>query len=71
MGVRRDLHSVDGMDLLEEGAGEVEEEKSDSPDAITPNGLPCESVCEGRDEEEEFGMRGRSATFGDLCARPR
>ena len=75
------------MDLLEEGAGEVEEEKSDSPDAITPNGLPCESVCAstdsslpqycngslslvgGRDEEEELGMSGRSATFGDLCAR--
>ena len=49
MGVRRDLHSVDGMDLFEEGAGEVEEEKSDSPDANTPNGLLCESVSASTD----------------------
>ena len=86
MRVKRE-HSVDGMDLLE-GAGEVEEEKSDSPDAITPNGLPCESVSASTDsslpkfcnwslslvggrDEEELGMSGRSATFGDLCARPR
>ena len=78
MRVKRE-HSVDGMDLLE-GAGEVEEEKSDSPAANTTNGLPCESVsastlpkyCNwslssvgGRDEEEWVGMSGRSATFGE------